>query len=68
LNPAFGRRSIASSLHQETAMCEEWWDERLLKEQAEKLKRSSTPAMPAKPQEERKPERKPQNQPDPVPV
>jgi hypothetical protein len=49
-------------------MCEEWWDERLLKEQAEKLKRSSTPAMPAKPQEERKPERKPQNQPDPVPV
>ncbi len=50
-------------------MCEEWWDERLLKEQAEKLKRSSAPPMPAaKPQEERKPERKPQNQPDPVPV
>lgn len=50
-------------------MCEEWWDERLLKEQAEKLKRSSTPPHPAaQPQEQRKPERKPQNQPDPVPV
>lgn len=50
-------------------MCEEWWDDRLLKEQAEKLKRSSTPPLPAtKPQEERKPERKRQNQPDPVPV
>jgi hypothetical protein len=50
-------------------MCEEWWDERLLKEQAEKLKRTSTPlAPPAKPQEQHQPERKPQKQPDPVPV
>jgi len=50
-------------------MCEEWWDERLLREQAEKLKRAATPVVPAaKPQEQQKPERKPQNQPDPVPV
>lgn len=51
-------------------MCEHWWDERRLKEQAEKLKRSSTPLMPAaKPQEPQKqPERKPQKQPDPVPA
>lgn len=50
-------------------MCEYWWDERLLKEQAEKLKRSAAPVKPAdKPQERQKPERKPQDQPDPVPV
>lgn len=50
-------------------MCEEWWDERLLREQAEKLKRATTPVMPAgQPQEQAKPERKPQNQPDPVPA
>jgi len=50
-------------------MCEQWWDERLLKEQAEKLKRSSNPLAPApKPEEQHKPERKPQKQPDPVPV
>lgn len=51
-------------------MCEHLWDERLLKEQADRLKRPTSPAMPtAKPQEpERKPERKPQDQPDPVPV
>ncbi len=50
-------------------MCEEWWDERLLREQAEKLKRStSVPAStPARPKQD-KPERKPENQPDPVPV
>jgi hypothetical protein len=46
-------------------MCEHWWDERLLREQAEKLKRE--PVKPeAKPQE--KPERKPEPQPDPVPA
>ena len=45
-------------------MCEHWWDERLLREQAEKLKRQ--PVKPeAKPQEQHKPERKPQQQPDP---
>ena len=56
-------------------MCEEWWDGRLLKEraqrqeQAEKLKRSSTPLAPApKREEQQQPERKPQKQPDPVPV
>jgi hypothetical protein len=50
-------------------MCEEWWDERVLKEQAEKLKRAVPPPVPAaKPQQEHKPERKPQKQPDPVPV
>ena len=42
-------------------MCEHWWDERLLREQAERLKR-----QPVKP--EAKPERKPQQQPDPVPA
>ena len=48
-------------------MCEHWWDERLLREQAERLKRQ--PVKPeAKPQEQRKPERKPQQQPDPVPA
>jgi len=48
-------------------MCEHWWDERLLREQAGKLKQQ--PVTPeAKPQEEQKPERKPQHQPDPVPV
>ena len=48
-------------------MCEHWWDERLLREQAEKLERP--PAKPgARPQEEQKPERKPQQQPDPVPA
>ena len=46
-------------------MCEHWWDERLRREQAEKLKRE--PVKPeAKPQE--KPERKPEPQPDPVPA
>jgi len=50
-------------------MCDQWWDERLLREQAEKLKRSSTPPeSPAAPQERERPERKPQNQPDPVPA
>jgi len=52
-------------------MCEHWWDEQLLREQAERLKRSSTPVTPApqpRPEEERKPERKPQKQPDPVPA
>ena len=46
-------------------MCEEWWDERLLREQAEKLKRSPAPTQPEK---QDRPERKPQEQPDPVPV
>ena len=50
-------------------MCEEWWDERLLRERAEELKRTkSTPAPTPKPEKQDKPERKPQNQPDPVPV
>jgi hypothetical protein len=50
-------------------MCEEWWDERLLREQAERLKRPTTaPASTPKPEKQDKPERKPQNQPDPVPV
>jgi hypothetical protein len=50
-------------------MCEKWWDERLLKEQAEKLKRATTPPVPAaRPQPQDKPERKPQQQPDPVPA
>jgi hypothetical protein len=50
-------------------MCEEWWDERLLKEQAEKLKRRTEPLAPAaRPEEKAKPERRPQKQPDPVPV
>lgn len=50
-------------------MCEQWWDERLLKEQAEKLKRSSAPPVaPASPQERERPESRPQNQPDPVPA
>jgi hypothetical protein len=49
-------------------MCEEWWDERLLKEQAEKLKRSSPLAPAPKREEQEKPERKPQKQPEPVPV
>jgi len=54
-------------------MCEEWWDERLLREQAEKLKRAnkapaptSNPETADKPQP--KPQPKPQQQPDPVPV
>lgn len=50
-------------------MCEQWWDEGLLREQAEKLKRStSAPPPTPKPDQQDKPERKPQNQPDPVPV
>ncbi|MGH8669625.1 MAG: hypothetical protein ACREUH_10365 [Burkholderiales bacterium] len=54
-------------------MCEHWWDERLLREQAEKLKRQpvklqAQPQPREKPQQQEKPERKPQNQPDPVPV
>jgi hypothetical protein len=48
-------------------MCEEWWDERLLREQAEKLKRSTAPTPP-EPAKQDRPERKPQEQPDPVPV
>ncbi len=48
-------------------MCEHWWDERLVREQADKLKRR--PEKPeAKPREQEKPERKPQQQPDPVPA
>ena len=50
-------------------MCEEWWDERLLREQAEKLKRATTaPAQAPKPDTADKPQAKPQQQPDPVPV
>jgi hypothetical protein len=50
-------------------MCEEWWDERLLREQAERLKRStSAPPQTPRPQRQDKPERKPEKQPDPVPV
>jgi hypothetical protein len=49
-------------------MCEHWWDERLLREEAEKLKRLNTPPPAPKPEKQDKPERKPQNQPDPVPV
>jgi hypothetical protein len=50
-------------------MCEKWWDERLLKEQAEKLKRADVPLVPAAPpQQHDKPERKPLKQPDPVPA
>lgn len=50
-------------------MCEHWWDERLLREQAEKLKRATPSPVPAtEPQEKDKPERKPQQQPDPVPA
>lgn len=50
-------------------MCEYWFEERLLREQAEKLKRSSPPGEPkAEPQEQQPPERKPQQQPDPVPA
>jgi hypothetical protein len=50
-------------------MCEEWWDERLLREQAEKLKRSTTPPAPKPvPEKQDKPERRPQEQADPVPV
>jgi len=48
-------------------MCEEWWDERLLREQAEKLKRSTAPMQP-QPEKQDRPERRPQDQPDPVPV
>lgn len=50
-------------------MCEQWWDERLLREQAEKLKRATpAPSPTAKPEKQDAPERKPQKQPDPVPV
>jgi hypothetical protein len=50
-------------------MCEEWWDERLLQEQAEKLKRRiPAPTPKAEPDRQDKPERRPQEQPDPVPV
>ncbi len=48
-------------------MCEEWWDERLLREQAEKLRRASNAPAP-KPESADKPQPKPQQQPDPVPV
>jgi hypothetical protein len=47
-------------------MCEHWWDERLLREHAERLKRQ--PAPDTKPQEQDRPERKPEQQPDPVPA
>jgi hypothetical protein len=46
-------------------MCEEWWDERLLQEQAEKLKRNTPPPTP---ETAEKLQPKPQQQPDPVPV
>ena len=50
-------------------MCEEWWDERLLREQAETLKRASNaPAQAPKPENADKPQPKPLEQPDPVPV
>jgi hypothetical protein len=50
-------------------MCEQWWDERLLREQAEKLKRpTSVPAPKPEPEKQDQPERKPERQPDPVPV
>jgi hypothetical protein len=50
-------------------MCDEWWDERLLREQAEKLKRASNaPAQTPKPAAADKQQPKPQQQPDPVPV
>jgi hypothetical protein len=50
-------------------MCEEWWDERLLQEQAEKLKRRiPAPTAEAEPGRQDKPDRRPQEQPDPVPV
>jgi hypothetical protein len=50
-------------------MCEEWWDERLLREQAERLKRSTNAPAP-KPDSEKqdRPEGRPERQPDPVPV
>ena len=48
-------------------MCEHWWDEELLKEQAERLRRrEQAPAEPGR--EHQQPERKPQQQPDPVPA
>jgi hypothetical protein len=47
-------------------MCEHWWDERLLREQAEKVKRQPVKPEAQPPQE--KPERKPAQQPDPVPA
>ena len=54
-------------------MCEEWWDERLLREQAEKLRRASNAPAPAskpetadQPQPKQQPKQQPQ--PDPVPV
>lgn len=50
-------------------MCEQWWDERLVREQAEKLRRAPPPENPAaEPGKQDKPERKPQQQPDPVPA
>jgi hypothetical protein len=59
---------MVGSRLKESSMCEQWWDERLVREQAEKLKRSTTPPAPTPKPETDKPERKPQNQPDPVPV
>jgi len=49
-------------------MCDQWWDERLLREEVEKLKRSAIPPAPAPQPEKETPQRKPENQPDPVPV
>jgi hypothetical protein len=40
---------------------------RVVREQAEKLKRSPAPTQP-QPEKQDRPERKPQEQPDPVPV
>jgi hypothetical protein len=57
---------VASRL-KETPMCDQWWDERRVREQAEKLKRSTAPAPTPKPEKDN-PERKPEKQPDPVPV
>jgi hypothetical protein len=58
---------VASRSKGDGIMCEEWWDERLLREQAEKLKRSTAPTQP-QPEKQDRPERRPQDQPDPVPV
>jgi hypothetical protein len=60
---------LASRSKGDGIMCEEWWDERLLREQAEKLRRASkAPAPTPEPETADKPQPKPQQQPDPVPV
>jgi hypothetical protein len=58
---------VASRSKGDGIMCEEWWDERLLREQAEKLKRSTAPRQP-QPEKQDRPERRPEDQPDPVPA